>query len=116
MRRIVAMLFSTVLMLVFAAGCGNISGGEFTGKWVNSERSAETVEIKKSGEGFIVTQSTPTTIAKIVNNDERKTREYPAVLKDGVLAVSTGSETNTISYVKDGDFLLFEEHKFIRQK
>lgn len=116
MRRIVAMLFSAVLMLVFAAGCGNITGGEFTGKWVNSERSAETVEIKRNGESFIVTQSTPTTIAKIVNNDEKKTREYTAVLKNGVLTVNTGSEAKTMSHVKDGDYLLYEEHKFIRLK
>ena len=116
MRRIVAMLFLTVLMGVFAAGCGNITGSEFIGKWVNNDRAAETVEIKRNGESFIVTQSTPTIIAKIVNNGEKITREYPAILKDAVLTVNTGSETSTISYVKDGDYLLFGGHKFIRQK
>jgi len=116
MRRIVAMLFLTVLMVVFAAGCSNITGGEFIGKWVNTTRAAEIVEIKRNGESFIVTQSTPTIIAKIVNNDEKIISEYTAILKDGVLNVNTGSEANTISYVKDGDYLLFERHKFIRQK
>ena len=103
-------------MVVFAAGCGNITGSEFIGKWVNTDRAAETVEIKLNGESFIVTQSTPTIIAKIFNNDEKIIREYTAILKDGVLTVNTGSEANTISYLKDGDYLLFEGHKFIRQK
>ncbi len=45
MRRIAAMLFLTVLMVVFAAGCGNIAGGEFIGKWVNNDRAAEQLKL-----------------------------------------------------------------------
>ena len=116
MRSIVAILLLTVLMGAFGVGCGNITGSEFIGKWVNSDRAAETVEIKRNGENFIVTQSTPTIVAKIVKNEEKITREYSAVLKDAVLIVNTGSKSNTITYVKDGDYLLFEGHKFIRQK
>ena len=116
MRRIVAMLFLTVLMGVFAAGCGNITGSEFIGKWVNNDRVSETTEIKRNGESFIVAQTAPTFIGKVVNNGEKKTREYPATFKDAVLTVNTGSEPITISYVKDGDYLLVGGQKFIRQK
>ena len=117
MRRIIAMFFLTVLMVVFAVGCGsNITGSEFVGKWVNNDRAAETVEIKRNAENFTITQSTPTIVAKIVNNDEKIIKEYTGILKDGVLTIKTGSETKTVSYIKDGDYLLFEEHKFIRQK
>lgn len=116
MRRVVALLLATVLMLIFAVGCGNITGGEFIGKWVNAERPAETLEIKRNEENFIVTQSTPTIIAKIINNDEKIIKEYTGVLKDGVLTVNSGTETRKISYVKEGGYLLFEEHKFIKQE
>jgi len=117
MKRIVAILFLTVIMGVFAMGCGNIidSGNQFIGKWVNIERASETAEIKRNGESFIVAQTAPTFIGKVVNNGEKKTREYPAILKDAVLTVNTGSETITISYVKDGDYLLVGGHKFIKQ-
>jgi len=118
MRRIVAILFLTVLMGVFAMGCGNIidRGNEFIGKWINNDRASETTEIKRNKESFIVIQTAPTFIGKVVNNGEKKTREYPATFKDAVLTVNTGSEPITISYVKDGDYLLVGGHKFIRQK
>jgi len=118
MRRIVAILFSTVLMGVFTMGCGNIidSGNDFIGKWVNNDRASEITEIKRNGENFIVAQTAPTFIGKVVNNGEKKTREYPAILKDAVLTVNTGSETMTISYVKDGNYLLIGGQKFIKQK
>ena len=116
MRRIIAILFLIVFMGVFALGCGNITGSEFIGKWVNNDRASETVEIKRNEQSFIVTQSAPIVIGKIVNNGEKKTTEYPAVLKDTILTVNKGSETITISYVKDGDYLLVGGHKFIKQQ
>lgn len=117
MRRIVAALFLTVLMGVLTVGCGSLlSGNEFIGKWVNSERSAETLEIKKDGESFIVTRSTPTLVGKVVKNGERKTIDYPATYKDALLTVNTGSQPMTISYVKEGDYLLVDGQKFIKQK
>jgi len=116
MKRIVSILFLICLIGVFAIGCGNTMGNEFIGKWVNNDRSSETSEIKRNGESFIVTQTAPTFIGKVANNGEKKTREYPATFKDAVLTVNTGSEPITISYVKDGDYLLVGGHKFIRQK
>ena len=118
MRRIVTILSLSVLMGVFTMGCGNIidSGNEFIGKWVNSDRTSETAEIRRNGESFIVAQTAPTFIGKVVNNGEKKTREYPATFKDATLTVNTGSEPMTISYVKDGDYLLVGGHKYIRQK
>ncbi len=116
MRRIVAILSLIVLMGVFAMGCGNIMGNEFIGKWVNNDRASETTEIKRNGENFIVDQTVPTFIGKVINNGEKKTREYPAIFKDGVLTVNKGSESIAISYVKDGDYLLIGGNKFIRQK
>lgn len=116
MRRIAAILFLVVLMGILATGCGNIKGNEFIGKWVNNDRSAESIEIKRNGESFILTRSTPTLVDKVVKNGEKKTTEHPAVFKDDVLTVNTGSESITISYVKDGDYLLMGGHKFIRQK
>ena len=116
MRRIVAILFLIVLMGVFAMGCGNIMGNEFVGKWVNNDSTSETTEIKRNGESFIVSQTAPTFIGKVANNGDKKTREYPATFKDSLLTVNTGSESFTISYVKDGDYLLVGGHKFIKQK
>jgi hypothetical protein len=117
MRRIGAVLFLIALIGVFVIGCGNnFTGSEFIGKWVKSDRASETTEIKRNGESFIVIQIAPTFIGKVVNNGEKKTREYPAVFKDAVLTVNTGSEPIVISYVKDGDYLLVGRDKFIRQK
>ena len=116
MRRSITILILVVFMGFIAAGCGNITGNQFIGKWVNSERAAESVEIKRNGDSFIVTQTTPTMIAKIIDNNEKIIKEYPATLKDGVLIVNTGSGQSTVTYVKDGDSLLFENHRFIRQK
>ena len=116
MRRIIGILFLTALLGIFAAGCGNVTGSEFIGKWVNSERDAETIEIKRNGESFIVTRSTPTIVDKIVKNGEKKTTEHPAIFKDKVLTVNMGSEPITISHIKDGNYLQVGGHKFIRQK
>ncbi len=116
MRRIAAILFLIVLMGTFATGCGNITGNEFVGKWVNNDRAAESIEIKRNGESFSVIRSTPTLVDKVVKNGEKKTTEHPGIFKDGVLTVNTGSESITISHVKDGDYLLMSGHKFIRQK
>lgn len=116
MRRIVAVLSLIVLMGVFTIGCGNIMNNEFIGQWVNNDRASETTEIKRNGENFIVAQTAPTFIGKVVNNGEKKTKEYPAIFKDGVLNVKTEAEPIAISYVKDGDYLLIGGHKFIRQK
>ncbi|HEY3423966.1 MAG TPA: hypothetical protein VGL27_04150 [Negativicutes bacterium] len=117
MRHRVAILFLIVLTGVFAIGCGtNITGSEFIGKWVKSDRASETTEIKRNGENFIVTQIAPTFVGKVANNGEKKAREYPAVLKDGILTATTGSEPLIISYVKDGDYLLVSGQNFIRQK
>lgn len=116
MRRMISILFLAVFIGVFAVGCGNIAGSEFVGQWVRSDRASETTEIKRNGENFIVIQIAPTFIGKVVNNGERKAREYPAVLKDGVLNVNTGAEPIIISYVKDGDYLLVGKDKFVRQK
>ena len=116
MRRLVAILFLIVLMGVFATGCANITGNEFIGNWVNNDRASESLEIKRNGENFIVSQSAPTVIGKIVNNGEKKTTEFPAVFKESLLTVNKGSETITISYVKEGDYLLVGGHKFIKQK
>lgn len=116
MKRIVATFFLIILMGVLTAGCGNIAGGEFVGKWVINESAAEKVEIKRNGESFVVVHTTPTFIGKVINSGESKTKEYPAVLKDGVLTINTGAESSVVSYVKEGEYLLFNGHKFIRQK
>jgi hypothetical protein len=118
MRKRVVILFLAILMGVFTMGCGNIinNGNEFIGKWVNNDRASETTEIKKNGDNFIVDQTAPTFIGKVINNGDKKTREYPAILKEDVLTVNTGAEPIVISYVKEGDYLLIGGHKFIRQK
>jgi len=116
MKRFATIILLTVIMGVIAAGCGNITGNQFVGNWVNSERAAETLEITRTGDSFTVTQSTPTIVAKIINNGEKIIKKYPATFKDGLLILNTGSETSRISYVKDGDHLLFEGHKFVKQK
>jgi len=116
MKRFVTTIVLTVFMGVVAAGCGNIASNPFVGNWVNSERAAETLEVTRNGDSFTVTQSTPTMVAKIINNNEKLIRKYPATFKDDLLLLNTGSETSRISHVKDGDYLLFEGHKFVRQK
>ena len=58
MKRFTTIIFLTVIMGVVAAGCGNITGNQFVGNWVNSERAAETLEITRTGDNFTVTQST----------------------------------------------------------
>jgi len=116
MKRFTTIIFLTVIMGVVAAGCGNIIGNQFVGNWVNSERAAETLEITRTGDSFTVTQSTPTIVAKIINNGEKIIKKYPATFKEDLLILNTGSETSRLSHVKDGDYLLFEGHKFVRQK
>ena len=116
MKRFTTIILLTVIMGVVAAGCGNITGNQFVGNWVNSERAAETLEITRTGDNFTVTQSTLTIVAKIINNGEKILKKYPATFKEDLLILNTGSETSRISHVKDGDYLLFEGHKFLRQK
>ena len=116
MKSFVSTIFITVIMGVIAVGCGNITGNQFVGNWVNSERAAERLEITRTGDGFTVTQSTPTIVAKIINNDEKIIKKYPATFKDDLLILNTGSEISRISYRKDGDYLLFEGHKFVKLK
>ena len=71
MKRFVTTIVLTVFMGVVAAGCGNIASNPFVGNWVNSERAAETLEVTRNGDSFTVTQSTPTMVAKIINNNEK---------------------------------------------
>ncbi len=116
MKRFTIIIFFTVIMGVIAVGCGNITSNQFVGNWVNSERAAETLEITRIGDTFTITQSTPTIVAKLINNGEKIIKKYPATVKDDLLVLNTGSETSRISHVKGGDYLLFEGHKFVRQK
>jgi hypothetical protein len=71
MKHFTTIILLTAIMGVIAVGCGNVTGNQFVGNWVNSQRAAEILEITRTGDSFTITQSTPTIVAKIINNNEK---------------------------------------------
>ncbi len=110
MKRLLLFFILVVSFSAFLVGCGKESGSEYIGKWVNSKMASETLEIKRNGDNFIVTQTMPDFFGGT------KTSDYPAVFKDDVLTINAGLGPITMSYVKDDDTLVVGGNKFNHQK
>jgi hypothetical protein len=86
----------TVAALVGLGGCGNKEGDEFGGKW-QSTKSAQSVEITRNDDGFIIANTT---------RGAMKGAVISAAYRDGALEVSTGGGTESIAYDKAHDAIV----------
>ncbi|WP_321818399.1 MULTISPECIES: hypothetical protein [unclassified Paraburkholderia] len=79
--------------------CGKPAGEEFVGKWAN-QKTKETVEISKNGDGFLLKDTT-------VNGfTGPMTSTVPATYEKGVMQVATGFGTMNVGYDRTHDVLI----------
>ena len=52
-------LMGALAVLALTAGCGNDSGKEFLGKWVNVKSDKRTVEVVKNGDSYMIRDTGP---------------------------------------------------------
>lgn len=91
MRRVRKAFQSTLLLTVLMIGCTK-AGSEFVGKWVNPSNTADTVQIDRNGDEFLLTGPDSTKIG--------------ATLKDETLTMAAPMSGITYTYVKSSDTLL----------
>ena len=111
MKRVTLVLILSIVMLILLAGCGN-NGNVYIGKWLRSDPNPTNnfVEIKKNGDSFILiyTENGPSFGTLNVTN-----RQYPASLNDkNILTIQSGFGPLDISYIKDGNTILFDGSKY----
>jgi hypothetical protein len=82
---------STLLLTVLMIGCTK-PGSEFLGKWVNSANSADTAQIDRNGDEFLITGPDGTKIG--------------ATLKDETLTMAQPMGGMSFTYVKSSDTIL----------
>jgi hypothetical protein len=93
-------LMCALALLALTTGCGNDSGKEFLGKWVNVKSEKRTVEIVKNGDSYMIRNTGPGLFdGKIV------TKNIPATLKDGTLQVQNGMGTSMLAVDKSSGHL-----------
>ncbi|MDF3881089.1 hypothetical protein [Cupriavidus basilensis] len=79
------LLMAAAAIVTLLAGCGNQTGEEYIGKWVNIKSEKRTLDIERNGDGFMVRNTEPSAW-----DGKIETKNIPAVLKDGALQVQTG--------------------------
>lgn len=112
MKRFTLFFILLLSLSILLVGCGK-SGGEFIGKWDSGNQYATKVEIKPNGDNFILALTFPN-FWGVPEGD--KPREFPAVIKDNILAATVDGNAVTATYVKDDDSLLLNGTKYKRQK
>ncbi|MCY0853101.1 hypothetical protein [Cupriavidus sp. D39] len=89
------LLGSALIILGVLAGCGNNSGSEYLGKWVNLKSEKRFLEIERNGDSFMVRNTGPSFI-----DGKPETKNIPATYANGVLKVSMGMGDITLAIDK----------------
>ncbi|WP_273429729.1 hypothetical protein [Chitinibacter tainanensis] len=97
MKRALALFVAISLSLVLSA-CGK---SNFEGNWVYADNPTKTLEIKKDGDGFIVTETKPSK-----TTGQPIEFSAPATLVNEKLTITLPLGVMQFSYVKDSDSLL----------
>ena len=88
MSRVARKLIPPLLFLAVLTVACSRQGSEYLGKWVNTTKPSDTMEITRNGEQYLLSG------------------KVPATYKDGALQVAGPFGTITLTYIKSSDTLV----------